>query len=135
MKPDGKFSVLIVDAFSSDAIPVHLLTREAFTVYKRVLTADGMLLVHISNKHPNLQPVVAALASDADMIARINEHEPEAAKERSTLDYPADLVAMARRAENPGRIFGDTAWRAVPVRTGYPAWTDDYSNVLSVIKW
>lgn len=134
-EPEGKYSVLLVDAFSSDAIPVHLLTREALRLYERVLADQGVLLVHISNKHLNLHPVVAALAKDAGLVALINEHDPDPTYEARELDYPSDWVALARRSEDLGKLPGDTRWKVLPVLSGFQPWTDDYSNVFKVVRW
>ena len=134
-EPAGTFSVLIVDAFSSDAIPVHLLTREAFKVYERVLDDRGVLLVHVSNKHLNLHPVVAALAKDAGLFALLGEHDPDATDERNELDYPSDWVALARERGDLGPLPTSTEWAELPVRPGFRPWSDDYSNIFGVIRW
>jgi spermidine synthase len=68
--PDGAYDLLIVDAFSSDAIPAHLLTREAVREYHRALTPDCLLVLHISNRYLDLKPVVGNLAADAGLVAR-----------------------------------------------------------------
>lgn len=133
-EPSKRFSLLIVDAFSSDAIPVHLLTREAFKVYERVLDEHGILFVHISNKHLNLKPVVAALARDAGLSALIEAYEPDE-KVDGDLAYPAEWVVLARRMSDLGPMPTDSRWKILPSRTAYRVWTDDYSNVFSVIKW
>jgi hypothetical protein len=134
-EPAGAFSVLIVDAFSSDAIPVHLLTREAFKVYERVLDDRGVLLVHVSNKHLNLHPVVAALAKDAGLFALLGEHDPDATDERNELDYPSDWVALARERGDLGPLPASREWAELPVRPGFRPWSDDYSNIVGVIRW
>ncbi|HVD61267.1 MAG TPA: fused MFS/spermidine synthase [Gemmatimonadaceae bacterium] len=131
---DRKFGLLIIDAFSSDAIPVHLLTRQAFSLYERVLDDHGILFVHISNRHLNLQPVVASLANDAGLIALIGEHEATPREEGLELDYSCDWVAIARSPEDFGPLAKDPRWHAL-LDNGSRAWTDDYSNVWSVIKW
>jgi hypothetical protein len=133
-EPSKRFSLLLVDAFSSDAIPVHLLTREAFKIYMRVLDDHGVLFVHISNKHLDLKPVVAALARDAGLSALMEDYEPDE-KADGDLAYPAEWVAMARQMSDLGSIALDGRWKALPSRNGYRVWTDDYSNVFSVIKW
>ncbi|MEO8575851.1 MAG: fused MFS/spermidine synthase [Gemmatimonadales bacterium] len=134
-EPAGQFSVLIVDAFSSDAIPVHLLTREAFKSYERVLDGRGVLFVHISNKHLDLHPVVAALGKDAGLIALLNAHDPDEADDRAELDYPSDWVALVKRREDLPSLPGDTSWKAMSVPKGFRPWSDDYSNIVQVIKW
>ena len=134
-EPTGEFSVLIVDAFSSDAIPVHLLTREAFRVYERVLDDRGVLFVHISNKHLDLHPVVAALARDARLVALLNEHDPDSADERAELDYPSDWVALVKQREDLPNARADTSWKLMTVPEGFRPWSDDYSNIFQVIRW
>jgi hypothetical protein len=133
-EPGARFSVLIVDAVSSDAIPHHLLTREAFALYERVLDEHGVLFVHISNKHLDLKPVVASLAKDAGLVALMEDHEPDE-KVDGDLAYPSEWVALARQRDDLGALTTDSRWVPLPSRVGYRPWTDDYSNVFSVIKW
>jgi len=134
-QPDRRFGLLIIDAFSSDAIPVHLLTRQAFVLYGRVLDDGGVLFVHISNQHLDLRPVIAGLAKDAGLVALIGEHAATGKEETRDLDYSCDWVALARRKEDLGGLVGDKRWRRLSARAGDAPWTDDYSNVFSVIKW
>jgi hypothetical protein len=134
-QPDRRFGLLIIDAFSSDAIPVHLMTRQAFAQYGRVLDDGGILMVHISNQRLDLQPVVAALAKDAGLVALIGEHNPKGSVETKDLDYTCDWVALARRPEDLGSLATDKRWRWLTANAGDQPWTDDYSNVFSVIKW
>lgn len=134
-QPEHRFGLLMIDAFSSDAIPVHLLTREAFEGYKRVLDEHGLLFVHISNQRLDLEPVVAALAEDAGMVALLNAYSPNKAREDKDLDYAADWVALARRREDLGPLASDRRWRRLQ-RGGFSrSWTDDYSDILSIVKW
>ena len=133
-EPTARFSVLILDAFSSDAIPVHLLTREAFALYERVLDEHGVLFVHISNKHLDLKPVVASLAKDAGLVALMQDHEPDE-KVDGAFAYASEWVALARTSADLGSLATDSRWEAVPSRVGYQVWTDDYSNVFNVIRW
>lgn len=134
-QPDRRFALLIVDAFSSDAIPVHLLTREAFKVYMRVLDERGVLFVHISNKHLELQPVVATLAADAGLYALVQEHEPSDTAQYKELDYPAEWVAIARDREDLGLLGGNGRWTRLIAPPRTRLWTDDYSNVFDVMRW
>jgi hypothetical protein len=110
------------------------LTREAFRLYERVLDQHGVLFVHISNKHLDLKPVVAALAADAGLVALIEDHEPDE-KVDGDLAYPSEWVALAHRPDDLGAVAKDPRWAALIDSTGYQPWTDDYSNVFSVIKW
>jgi hypothetical protein len=134
-EPSKRFDLLAVDAFSSDAIPVHLLTREALALYARLLSEHGILFIHVSNQHLDLRPVVGSLARDAGMIALIGEHSPSDLEEARDLDYGADWVALAKRSEDFGALTRDRRWRILTVPAGTKPWTDDYSNIFTVIKW
>ncbi len=125
-----RFDVLAVDAFTSDAIPVHLLTREAFALYLQHLSeTNGILAVHVSNKTLDLAPVVARLADDFDLVSvQVN------AKARAPVVYESDWVLLTRRRS----LFRAPEIASVshPVRRdrNIGLWTDDYSNILSVIR-
>jgi hypothetical protein len=134
-QPAKRFGLLVIDAFSSDAIPVHLLTRQAFALYRRVLDDDGILFVHISNQHLDLQPVVAELAKDAGLVALLGAHSTTDRESEIDLDYSCDWVALARRPEDLGALTHDSRWKVLSAKAGAQPWTDDYSNVFSVIKW
>jgi len=134
-EPAGRFALLVLDAFSSDAIPVHLLTREAFAIYQEVLAADGLLLVHISNRQLELEPVVAALAAAAGLEGFIAEHVAGPQSEDEDLEYDCDWVLLARRAQDAGPLATDPRWRPLADPAGQPPWTDDYSNIFRAIRW
>jgi SAM-dependent methyltransferase len=127
--PAGEFDLLVLDAFSSDAVPVHLLTREAFAVYRRAVAPGGVLAFHLSNRYLDLPPVVARLAADAgdlpdvrwDDDAAVSEAERAAGKSRSV------WAAAARSAAGFGKL--SPAWRSLRPTPG-PVWTDDFSNLL-----
>jgi hypothetical protein len=125
------YDLIVLDAFSSDAIPVHLLTREALTGYLERLSPDGMLVYHLSNRNLDLLPVVAANAAAENLIvlAKGDNHA-----NNLLVDYRANaLVAvLARNAADLGDLPNRPGW--IPIRTDrVPAWTDDYSNVLSAL--
>jgi hypothetical protein len=134
-EPSRRFALLVLDAFSSDAIPVHLLTREALALYQRLLEPGGALLIHISNKHLDLEPVVAALARDAGLEALIAEHEVDPLREDQEMDYSCDWVLLTRQREDAGPLTGDSRWRKLTGRADQQPWTDDYSNVFRAIRW
>lgn len=134
-EPAAKYSMLVLDAFSSDAIPVHLMTREALASYKRVLTEHGLLLVHISNRRLDLEPVVGALAKDADMTALVQNHDLANEIQNKTFEYGSDWVIVAKHPEDLAVLAADSRWRKLRVSPPDKIWTDDYSNLLSVIKW
>lgn len=134
-EPDARYSLLVLDAFSSDAIPVHLMTREAMRVYDRVLDEHGILLVHISNRRLSLEPVVGALARDGGMSALIRNHDVPNRVQDKTFEYGSDWVVMAKRPDDLAALRRDVRWRRLQSAPASRVWTDDYSNLLSVIKW
>jgi hypothetical protein len=125
--PPRRYDLIIVDAFNSDAIPVHLLTREAIGVYLDRLAPGGIIVLHLSNRYLDLEPVVAALARERGMAARVGT---------STLSgffFSASTWAvMARSDADFGPMAADVRWPQAKTRRGVPAWTDDYSSLLSV---
>jgi spermidine synthase len=123
-----KYDLLIVDAFSSDAIPVHLLTREALQVYLRSLKPDGTLAFHISNRNVNLKPVLGALASDSGLTAwvRLDQHEYS-----ETGHTSSEWLVMARDPSVLRALVADQRWQQPPNDTA--AWTDDYSNIVAIL--
>ena len=132
---DAPYDVLVLDAFSSDAIPVHLLTREAFDNYFAHLAPDGVIAVHISNNYLDLEPVVASLANELGAFARIRRdlQIPEAdAKEGRT---PSIWMILARSPSDFGELKKDPKWEPLRRRADVGVWTDDYSNIIRVFKW
>jgi hypothetical protein len=126
------FDLIILDAFSSDAIPVHLLTREALAGYLRRLSDGGAILMHISNRYMELASVVAAVGAAEGLVAYIKQdHRPQA----SPLDFKAnaEVVALARRRDDLGDLALRPDWHELSPEPGVSAWTDDYSNVLGAI--
>lgn len=132
-RPEERYDVILVDAFSSDAIPVHLLTREALRLYFDLLGPRGILALHISNRYLRLEPVVAALAEDGRYARMLQDG--------GTDDVPGAVEAswaiLARRTEDFGDLASDSRWTETPldVEPAVSAWTDDFHNLLSVFKW
>jgi SAM-dependent methyltransferase len=124
--------LLVLDAFSSDAVPMHLLTREAFAGFGRVLARDGLLLVHVSNRFLDLEPVVAAAARDGGWTAQHLLHEPSVLETGAS---PSVWIALSRSPDAMRRLIaGDPEWRALPVRPDVGAWSDDYATILPLLK-
>ena len=132
---DIRFDFLALDTFASDAIPVHLLTVEAFGVYARILAPGGILAVHISNRHMNLEPVLAALADDAGLAARIKRYRPTTAGPPPQPSRSSDVVILARDESTLRALELDTGWVALesPDRVG--VWTDDYASIVPLLRW
>ena len=126
-----EFDVLAVDAFSGDAIPVHLLTREAFELYFRHLKPDGVLAVHISNSYLNLRPVVARTAAWLRKPAVLIVNEDDQADGI----YRSSWVLMASNADLFATPRIQSAARPLPSATRVKLWTDDYSNLFAILKW
>ena len=136
-QPAASFDMLALDAFSSDAIPLHLMTVEAFRAYGRVLAADGVLMVHVSNRHLDLEPVVAAIAAREGWTARLYHYGP--ARVPLALFYTkSDWIALTRTPARMDELLaasGDPkGWRPLRRRAGLHAWTDDFAAVLPVFK-
>jgi hypothetical protein len=130
--PVARFDVLVIDAFNSDAPPVHLLTREAFAVYLERLAPGGLLLVNVTNRHLDFDPVVAALAADAGLVARVRDHAVTPDEIRRGA-YGSTWAVLARREEDLGGIAQDARWK--PPRKGEGAlWTDDFSNLVRRLR-
>ncbi|HEU0099819.1 MAG TPA: fused MFS/spermidine synthase [Allosphingosinicella sp.] len=137
-EPAGRLDLLAVDAFSSDAIPIHLLTREALQVYRRALKPDGLLLVHISNRYLDLEPVLAAAAKRDGWRAAAFDYAPEADEIGRNLSRSI-WVAMAKNEETLMTLRIATAedahlWRPLLGRPGFPGWTDDYASILPLLE-
>jgi hypothetical protein len=133
-RPTERYDVILVDAFSSDAIPVHLLTRQALALYVDMLAPNGVLAIHISNRFLDLEPVVANLAEDAALGGRLigdDESDEEGGANRST------WVVLAPTAEALGGLLKDPAFSAEGLEPDpkVGVWTDDFHNLLSVLKW
>jgi hypothetical protein len=134
--PPGSADILVVDAFSSDSIPMHLLTRQAFDVYARNLTPDGLLLVHISNRYLDLEPVIAAAAAAGGWAAAVREYEPSQAGLRQN-ESPSKWIALSHDGATLGRTIrlSHQQWRGLRRRPGFAPWTDDYGSLLPLIRW
>ena len=134
-EPAASADVLVVDAFSSDSVPMHLLTLEAFALYRRHLSANGLLLVHISNRYLDLRPVVAAAAARG-WQARIRIYSPTPGE--AALHATASMwVMMSPSAATLARVeqaSGTDRWTALPAPTAN-AWTDDHASILPIIDW
>jgi hypothetical protein len=133
--PDGAYDLLILDAFSSDALPMHLITREALHLYVRKLSPRGVLVFNTSNLHLELEPVLGNLAKDAGLATLFeNDTFVDAAMERDMKlgKTPSRWTLMAREKSHFGPLATDKRWRPARTRPDMRVWTDDYSSLLSV---
>jgi hypothetical protein len=129
----GSFDVLAIDAFSSDAIPLHLITREAVEVYLRALAPDGIVVLHISNRFVDLEPVVAAIARELGLASSLRLDIPV---DRAVLTSSAWVALARERAtlELLAQARPDAPWDSLapPARR---AWSDDHASILPHIRW
>jgi spermidine synthase len=127
------YDVIILDAFSSDNIPVHLLTIEAIRLYLSKLKPDGVLVFHISNRHLDIAPIISKHAENLDMLS-LGKTSPTAIDKNQNLIMTAATIHLIFTEESAYKYFRDNNWKKVPhthIRTG---WTDDFSNILSILK-
>jgi hypothetical protein len=133
---NGAYDLLILDAFSSDSVPVHLLTREAVALYESKLAPSGLLAFNISNRYLRLEPVLAAVARDAGLTGLVQHDQNEAVDQPAPSGKtPSSWVVLARRPEDLGPLAGNPHWQPLTARPGTKAWTDDFSNLLSAFLW
>jgi len=131
---DGTFDLIVLDAFSSDAIPVHLLTREALAVYMRKLAPGGIVLFHISNRYVNLEPVLANLTADAGYSALIEDYDPNE-DERDSGGSASTWVAVAHNDSDLTLLAADDRWGPLEGDERVGIWTDDYSDLFRTLIW
>jgi hypothetical protein len=130
---EDRFDVLVVDAFSSDAIPVHLLTRQALTLYLDRLTPDGVIAVHITNRYLDLRPVLGDLARDAGLSALVRQDGDVSLAERQAGKSASVWVVAARDPAGLGSLRDDPRWQPLDAPAKPSVWTDDFSNIVSVL--
>ena len=124
--------MIVLDAFSSDAIPVHLVTEQALDLYLSKLAAGGMLAFHISNRSLKLDGVLADLARHNGALTvsfADGEFNPRNGKD------PSEWLVMARQSPAFDSLVPNPRWRVLRGRTDSDVWTDDFSNILRVFRW
>lgn len=126
------YGLIILDAFSSDAIPVHLMTEQALDLYLQKLAPGGILAFHLSNRSLDLHGVVAdlALSRNLSCLAR-DDTSPSQTPGKEASEW----VVLARRAEDFGALATDTRWHTLRGDLHDRVWTDDYSNIVNIFKW
>jgi hypothetical protein len=132
---DRAYGLMIFDAFSSDAIPLHLLTREAFDIYLSKLDDRGWLVFHVSNLHLDLVPVLADLAADRGLTGFVRHDLALSDAAFAAGKSPATYVVLARDRSHLLGLPERRDWSDIAPRARGVVWTDDYANVLSTLKW
>jgi hypothetical protein len=126
--------ILVMDAFSSDALPTHLLTAEAFNIYNRVLAEKGVLLVHISNRYLNVEPVLASETKARGWSAAFLQFQPDEL-EAEKGERASVWVVISKTSIVLAQITNNREWREITAATDFRRWTDDFGSVFSLIKW
>lgn len=129
--PNHYYDIIVLDAFNSDAIPMHLLTREALTTYLTKLKPDGLLVFNITNKNLDLRYSLSALADNLRLVARVSTD-----KQNLVSDYKlsSTWVVMARNTSDLGDLAFNPEWQPMPPDDDSSVWTDNYSNILAALK-
>lgn len=131
----GAYDLIILDAYGSDSVPVHLLTREALQVYLGKLSPGGMIAFHISNLHMDLRPVIANLAADAALPCLFQEDADFPEEESAAGKAPSRWAIIAGRDADLGKLQDDPRWQVLEPDARSKVWTDDYSSILPLLDF
>jgi hypothetical protein len=129
-EPDGIYDVIIVDAYSSDAIPIHLATQEAMKIYKSKLAPQGAVVMHVSNRHLELESVVVGIANANDLKSWV--YNEDSGRDDEYI-FATDVVVSAREEADVGELASSDKWTETEPTEGERVWTDDYSNILGAV--
>jgi SAM-dependent methyltransferase len=130
---DKKWDIIFLDAYNSDAVPTHLLTREALDLYLEKLAPDGVIVFHVSNRYLDIEGVVGGIVKDAGLVARTQLHIPPKRERREKQIDASKYTVVARELDDFHAIKDEERWREVE-----PAdivWTDDFTNIITVFEW
>ncbi|MDP8912980.1 MAG: fused MFS/spermidine synthase [Pseudomonadota bacterium] len=134
-QPPRSFDILAVDAFSSDAVPMHLLTDEALDLYARVLKPGGILMMHISNRYLDLEPVLAEGARKGGWHAASLDHKQS---DKYLNDHPSHWIAMTRERQTMEDMISVSgqpkAWKKLRTQPGFAGWSDDHASILPLLE-
>jgi hypothetical protein len=129
-EPDRAYDLIVVDAYSSDAIPIHLATEEAMAIYKSKLSEHGAVLMHVSNRHLELASVVVGIADANGLKSWV--YNEDTGRDVEYI-FTTEVVLSARNDADVWKLASDDKWALTPATEGQRVWTDDYSNVLGAV--
>ncbi|HEV3499303.1 MAG TPA: fused MFS/spermidine synthase [Bradyrhizobium sp.] len=129
-EPDGIYDLIIVDAYSSDAIPIHLATEQAMAIYKSKLAPQGAVLMHVSNRHLELSSVVVGIADANDLKSWV--YSEDSGRDDEYI-FSTSVVVCAREEADVGKLASSEDWAEEEADEKQRVWTDDYSNVLGAV--
>ncbi|MBI5774952.1 MAG: fused MFS/spermidine synthase [Verrucomicrobia bacterium] len=133
--PDGRYALFVVDAFSSDVIPMHLLTREAVQLYFSKLKPGGFLAMNISSRNLELAEVVGGIAKSLGLFGLNWFDDVTETSGPNHGKYASHWVVLARDPAHLGELLRDGRWRPLPTSAAAKVWTDDFSDILSAFRW
>ncbi|MGO8789403.1 MAG: fused MFS/spermidine synthase [Terriglobia bacterium] len=133
--PPFGYGMMVFDAFSGDAIPTHLLTREALALYLSKLAPNGILAFHISNRYLDLHGVLSALAHDAGLVCLANDDAQVTEDEAREGKFASWWVVMVRHPNDLDALRSDLRWRVLQAAPDARVWTDDFSNIVSILRF
>jgi hypothetical protein len=129
-EPNGVYDLIIVDAYSSDAIPIHLATEEAMEIYKQKLAPQGAVMMHVSNRHLELSSVVVGIADANDLKSWV--YSEDSGRDNEYI-FATSVVVSAREEADVGTLASSEKWALTEAEDNQRVWTDDYSNVLGAV--
>jgi hypothetical protein len=129
--PDSYYDLVVMDAFTSDAVPIHLMTREAMALYLRKLAPGGMVIAHVMNRHMELPSVFAGVADANGMVTRVMHSD--ASIEEESFIFGSSVAAAARTDEDFGALRNSGNWQIENPDPRQWVWTDDYSNIVGAM--
>ena len=134
-EPDHRYGLIVLDAFTSESVPMHLLTREALGLYLHKLDPNGVLAFHISNQYLDLNPILGNLALEAGLVCFTRNHRLSGQTDGFGGRLASRWVAMARNRANLLGLAEDPRWARCEASRDDRVWTDDFSNILGAIQW
>jgi len=129
-EPSGTYDVIIVDAYSSDAIPIHLATEEAMEIYKDKLAPQGAVVMHVSNRHLELESVVVGIAEANDLKSWV--YNEDTGRDAEYI-FSTTVVVSAREEADVGKLASSDKWTLTEAEESQRVWTDDYSNIVGAL--
>jgi hypothetical protein len=133
--PDGQFGMMVLDAYTSDTPPLHLLTREALALYVRKLAPNGVIIYNMTNRHLDLEPVLANLARDAGLYSLCRIDFVSIEEHTRTGAGSAWWLVMTRNTDYLNLLARDSRWRLPQPQRGVGLWTDDFTSVFTIFHW
>ena len=133
--PDGFYDLFILDAYNSDSLPAHLLSREALKLYLRKLSPEGILLFHISNRYLDIEPVLANLAHDAGLYCAVQNDKAVSVPGLDMGKLSSKYAIMVQSIDDLGPLYFDSRWTPAKRLDSVGVWTDSYSSIIAILKW